>query len=311
MQAPERRPVPGVVFDTSMEDNIDRVLGLAMILAHAAKNEARLISLSISRNNLKIASFADMMVRFSGTSPTIGMHEKGAASTALPAMLSAPLDKQTAEGRPVYNRVVQKLIDTADPVALIRNGLTAQQDGNAVVVLAGAPVNLLGLLALPTSQALIQKKVRLLTIAAPFEDAPGFNKLLAEWPSPVVIADDTIGPIYPFPGESIGKDFEWAPNHPLVDAYKAAKTMPYDAPATTMAAVLHSVQPQENYFKLSDPVTATILANGRAEYTPNPQGKHRHLIPDESQKERVIQTFRQLVSAKPPERRGRGAQPQP
>jgi hypothetical protein len=309
MQAPERRPVPGVAFDTSMEDTVDRVLGLAMLLGHAAKNEARLISLSISRNNLKIASFCDMMVRFSGSSPTIGMHEKGAASTVVPAMLSAPLDRNTEEGKPVYNRVIQRLIDTADPVALIRNGLSAQQDGNAVVVLAGAPVNLLGLLALPTSKALIQKKVRLLTIAAPFEDAPGFNKLLAEWPTAIVVADDSVGQLLPFPGESIEKDFEWAPNHPLVDTYKAAKAMPYDAPTSTMAAVLHTVQPQENYFKLSDPGIITVLAGGRMQFTANPQGKHRHLIVDEANKERVIQTYRTLVSAKPPERRGRGAQP--
>jgi hypothetical protein len=199
MQTPERRPVPGVVFDTSM-DTIDRVLGLAMLLAHAAKNEARLSSLSISHNNLKIASFSDMMVRFSGTSPAIGMHEKGPAATTLPPMLSAPLDKNTSEGKPVYNRVVQRLIDTADPVALIRNALSAQQDGNAVVVLAGSPVNLLGLLALPTSMALIQKKVRLLAIAAPFEDAPGFNKLLAEWPGPIVVSEESVGQALPFPG---------------------------------------------------------------------------------------------------------------
>jgi hypothetical protein len=309
MQAPERRPVPGVVFDTSMEDSIDRVLGLAMLLAHAAKNEARLISLSISRNNLKIAAFADMMVRFSGTSPTVGMHEKGPASTALPAMLSAPLDRNTPEGRPVYNRVIQRLIDTADPVALIRNGLSAQQDGNAVVVLAGPPVNLLGLLAAPTSKALIQKKVRTLVIAAPFDDAAGTTRLLAEWPGNVVVADDSVGQAVQFPGDCIEKDFAWAPNHPLVDTYKAAKTMPYDAPASTMAAVLHAVQPQENHFKLSDPGILTVIAGGRTQFTANPQGKHRHLIVDEATKERVIQTYRQLVSAKPPERRGRGAQP--
>jgi hypothetical protein len=178
-------------------------------------------------------------------------------------------------------------------------------------VLAGAPVNLLELLALPTSAALIQKKVRTLVIAAPFADVAGFNKLLAQWPGPVVVSDESVGQALPFPADCIEKDFAWAPNHPLVDTYKAAHPTPYDAPASTMAAVLQAVQPQENHFKLSDPGNMTVLAGGRTQFTANPQGKHRHLIVDVNdvaKKERVIQIYRQ-VSAKPPERRGRGAQP--
>ena len=291
MQTPDRKPPAGVVFDTSME-SMDRVLGLAMVLAYNSKGEARLTSLSISRNNLKIASFTDMMARFLGTSPSIGMHEKGTAGTTVPPMMSTPLARTNSEGKPVFNRVVEKLIDTADPVALIRNGLTAQQDQNAVVILAGAPVNLLGLLALPASKALIQKKVRGLVIAGPLEDAAGFTKLFAEWPGPIVVAGDEIGQALQFPGGAIETDFAWAANHPVVDAYKAAKTMPYNTPASTMAAVLYAIQPQGNHFKLSEP-----------------QGRQRQLIVDDTQKERVIQIYREMASSKPPEPRrgGRGA----
>ena len=38
MQAPNRRPPVGVVFDSSIEDSIDRVLGLAMVLAFSSRN---------------------------------------------------------------------------------------------------------------------------------------------------------------------------------------------------------------------------------------------------------------------------------
>lgn len=289
---------------------MDRVLGLTMLLAYDSRREARLTSLSVSPNNLKIAAFADMMARFFGLSLPLGMHEKGTATTALPSMLSSPLERKNPEGKYLYNRVVEKLNDTADPVALIRNALTAQQDQNAAVILAGPPVNLLGLLSLPGTKQLIQKKVRALTIAAPFNDAAGFSRLLSDWPGPVVAAGEDIQEAVQFPEESFETDFTWAANHPLLDAYRASKAMPYDASSSTIAAILHTVRPEENYFRLSDPGMLTFSAGARLQFTVNSQGKHRRLIADPMQKERIVQACRQVVSSKPPEpRRGRGAQP--
>jgi hypothetical protein len=289
MQNPERRTPPAIVFDSSIEDDIGRILALAQLLGHQAKQEVRISSLSVSRNSLKTAAFCDLMARFVGSSFTIGMAVNVAASATVPPMISAVLARETPEGKPAYNRVVDELNDTADPVALIRNALTSQQDQNAVVVLAGAAVNLLGVLALPEGKRLVQRKVRTLVAAAPFD-----SKLLAEWPSPIVLAGEELGPAFPFPGASIEEDFGWAPNHPLVDAYRAAKAMPYDVPSPALAAVLYAAHPEGNYFKLSEP-----------------QGRQRQLIADAGQKERVLQAYRQAASAKPPEpRRGaRGAQP--
>lgn len=286
MQNPERKPTPAVVFDSSLEDDISQVLALAQLLGCHSRQEVRVTSLSVSRNNLRTAAFCDLMGRFFGTSLSIGMAVNVAASTSVPPMLSAVLTRQTPEGKPVYNRVVEKLNDTADPVALIRNALTSQQDQNTVVVLAGPSVNLLGLLALPEGKKLVQKKVRVLVVAAPFD-----AKLLAEWPGAAIIAGEEIGQSLPFPGAGIEEDFAWAANHPLVDAYRAARMMPYDVSSAAMAAVLYAAHPEENYFKLSEP-----------------QGRQRQLIADTNQKDRVIQAYRQAVSAKPPERRGaRGA----
>ena len=45
-----------------------------------------------------------------------------------------------------YSRGIHKLNDTADPVAVIRNALSAQFDQNAVVVMAGPATNLVRLL---------------------------------------------------------------------------------------------------------------------------------------------------------------------
>ena len=82
---------------------------------------------------------------------------------SVPPMVSAPLAKLGADGTPVYARGVEKLNDTADPIALIRNALTAQVDQNGAVILAGLPANLLALLALPGGKDWAAKKARVLS----------------------------------------------------------------------------------------------------------------------------------------------------
>jgi hypothetical protein len=276
MQAQERKPVTAVLFDSSIEDEIGQVLALTLLLSYNAKGEIRLSSLSVSRNNLKLAAFCDLMSRFFLVSSAIGMAANGPSTTSVPPMIQAVLTKRSDA------RTISQLNDTADPVALIRNALTAQPDQNSVVVLSGPPVNLLGLLALPGSKQLIQKKVRTLVIAAPTQDAEGMKKLFAEWPGSVIVAGEDLGQSLRFPGECIEKDFGWATNHPLVDAYRAAKTMPYDASATAMAAVLYAAHPENSFFKLSE----------------------RQLALNPEYIGRIIQTCREVVSAKPEPRRG-------
>ena len=301
--------MPAVIFDSSIEDEIGHVLALAMLLGYGARREVRVASVSVSRNNLKIAAFCELMSRFYGASSTIGMATGGAASARVPPMLEAVLEKQTPEGRPSYTRTIDDLNDTADPVALIRNAFTAQQDQNAFAVLAGSPANLLGVLALPESKQLVQKKVRALVVAAPFDDVPGMSRLLEDWPSPVIFADEELGRLLSFPAASIEQDFAWAASHPVVDAYRAASPMPYDAPAAAMAAALYAAHPDESYFMLSEPGVMQVRA-GSAKIAANPRGSHRQLMVDGAAKERVVNAYRQIVSTKPPEPRRGGRGPQ-
>jgi hypothetical protein len=288
MQTPERRPPPAILLDSSIADDIGQVLALALLLSNESRREARLTSLTLSRHNLKIAAFCDLMARFLGGPLAIGVFEGGRRETEAPPMISAVTDKH-AGGKPLYARGIEKWNDTADPVALIRNALTAQPDQNSTIVLAGPPVNLLGLLALPGSRELIEKKVRVLIITSALGDVSSIARLLAAWPTPVITARESDHPWLRFPAVSIESDFAWAPNHPLVDAYRAAGTMPYDTSAVVMAAALFAVRPKESFF--------SILEN--------------RLIVDAGQKETVLKVLRQFVSAKPPAPRpgARGAQP--
>src|SRR5262249_16343787 len=93
--------------------------------------------------------------------------------------------------------------------------------------------------------------------------------------------------------------FAWTPSHPVVDAYRAYQPMLYDAPTWDMSAALYGARPEEGYFKLSEPGTIRVLEDGRTTLTPSPEGKHRYLILDFGQKERIIKTYTEMASAKP------------
>ena len=86
--------------------------------------------------------------------------------------------------------------------------------------------------------------------------------------------------------------------------------MPYDTPTWDLTAVLYAVRPDAGYFKLSDPGTIKVLDDGRTKFTPAMEGKHRYLILDPAQKERIIETFTEIASAKPVPRQSRFRQQQ-
>ena len=319
--AAQPKPPVGVVFDSDMGSRVDTALALALLYGFDGKNEIRAIALSVTRSNLNSAAYCDAVGRFyagpvsaafgafARTLP-VGMATGGKIKDDTP-MLTGPLAKLKADGTPAFPHAVHKLNETADPVAVIRNAFTAQFDENAIVVIAGPASNLARVLALPGAKDLIAHKVRYLVIAAgsygeggPVDanvqvDIAAARKLFEQWPTPVVAVGSEISDSVMFPASSIENDFGWTPDHPVADAYRAAKPMPYDAPTRDMAAVLYAARPQEGYFKLSEPGTITVLPDGRTRFAAAAGGKHRYLISDPSQKDRILKVYTELASARP------------
>jgi inosine-uridine nucleoside N-ribohydrolase len=318
VQAPEQeKPPVGIIFDSDMGNSIDHALALALLYGFDSKHEVRIVSVSLSQSSLKAAAFCEAVARFYAAAAgkaverirPIGLSVDGKLSEDTP-LLTVPLSKQNAQGAPVYEHHIQKFNDTADAVALIRNAFTAQHDQNCIVVLAGPATNLSRVLNLPGVKDLISRKVRFLAFAAgsypagPPEfnirtDIPAAKKLFAEWPTRIVASGYEVGKALLFPATSIEKDFGWASDHPIVDAYRAYKPMPYDAPTWAMTPVLYAVRPQQAYFMLSEPGRVRVLDGGRTKFTPSPEGKHRYLILDPAQRERIIKTYTEIASAKP------------
>ena len=301
-----------------------------MLNGLTAKTEARRISLSVSRPSVASAQIADIVAAFFRGRPVggtgggvgaitegvVGMPDGGAPREDKP-LLAATLAKTAADGTRAYTSAITGPIGTAESAVLIRNLLLAQHDGNAAIVLAGPATGVVRMLDLYRSGPQIAAKCKQLVVAAGSfpsgapeatikTDIAAAKKLFAEWQTPIVAVGSEVGDALPYPGASIEKDFAWAPVHPVVDAYRAVKPMPYDAPASALAAVLYAVHPDDGYFKLSDPGTITVLDDGRTRFTPAAEGKHRYLIADPAQKEKVLGVYTAMVSAPPAPRPGRG-----
>jgi inosine-uridine nucleoside N-ribohydrolase len=328
MQFPGKaKPSIGVVFDCAMGSRIDDALALAMLHGFEGKEKARIAAIGLCTSDLKAAQFCDVVGLFYASATTgvarVFMHltpigldagKPSARPSGSSPMLDVPLARTGTDGKPVYSTTVRSLNDTADVSTLIRNALTAQEDQNAVVVLTGPATDLAKLLDMYGLPDLISQKVKLLCMAAgAFPDGPpepnikadiaAARRVLAGWSVPIVAVGYEIGAELPFPGESIAKDFAWSTAHPVVDAYRAYRPMPYDAPSWAMAAMLYAVRPKENYFKLSEPGTIIVSDDGRTSFAASDNGRHRYLILDPAQKERIIQTYTEIASAKPVERK--------
>src|SRR5260370_3961428 len=180
---PQGKPSPGIVFDADIGNTIDDALALAMLCGFQGKNESRVLSVSTTKSSLAAAIFADVLVRFYTGEPgpfappiPIGLSLSGKMADPNPMLAAVTRNAK-------YARTIVKINDTADPLALIRNALSAQFDQNAVVVLTGPATNLAGLLALPGNAALIAQKVRSLVIgcdAVTMSDLPAVTRVMAE-----------------------------------------------------------------------------------------------------------------------------------
>ena len=74
--------------------------------------------------------------------------------------------------------------------------------------------------------------------------------------------------------------------------------------------MLQAVRSRENYFKLSEPGTIEVSDDGRSRFTESAQGKHRYLVVDQAQKDRVLEAYVSIASAKPVPRQPRFRPPQ-
>ncbi len=302
-------PPVRLIFDTDMGNDIDDAVALAMIHALQSRGEARLLAVTVTKDNKWAAPFIDAMDTFYGRSDIpIGSVRDGKTPEDA-NMIRVPAERKRSDGSFVYPRHLTDGREAPEAIALLRRILSQEQDGAVTIVQVGFCTNLARLIADAAGRDLVKRKVRLLVMmggAFPGEpeynikiDIPSAQKLFAEWPTPIVTSGFEVGDVILYPATSILRDFSYVPDHPLVDAWKSYQKMPYDRPTWDPTALLYAVRPDS--FSTSPPGTITVDPDGRTRFRAEANGKHHYLILKDDQGPRALRVMIELAS-RPPDR---------
>jgi hypothetical protein len=136
----------------------------------------------------------------------------------------------------------------------LRNGVIFNAE--SVVILSGPATYLAKTFDLLNVKDLYKDRVKRLVIVnsgTPDTDAAAMRRVIAEWPTPVILCPKEVGDALKFPGAQIEKA-----SPPIIDAYKAYKPMPYDAPLYDLAATHYAIHSDSGFFQLSAPGNGNV-----------------------------------------------------
>jgi len=318
-------PVSGapvrLIFDTDMGNDVDDAVGLAMIHALESRGEAKLLAVTVTKDNRWAAPFIDAMNTFYGRGEVpIGVVRHGKTPEDA-KMIQLPAERKRLDGSFVYPHHLVDGREAPEAVGLLRRILAKEPDGGVAIVQVGFSTNLARLIdsqpdafsPLP-GRDLVQRKVRLLSMmggAFPDgkpeynieKDIPAAKQLFREWPTPIVTSGYEVGLKIKYPASSILHDYGYVEDHPLAESYRDYMKMPYDRPMWDPTAVLYAVRPDS--FSLSSPGKIDVDDRGRTHFSADPQGKHRYLVASPEQGTAALRAIVELAS-QPPDRLAKG-----
>jgi inosine-uridine nucleoside N-ribohydrolase len=292
-------PVP-VIFDTDMGNDVDDALALAMLHTMQTRGEARLLAVTVTKDNPWAPRFVSAINTFYGRGGIpVGMVKEGATKD------EGRYNRQTIElGKYPHSR------KSEDAVSLLRRTLAEQADGSVVFVQVGFSTNLARLLE--KDRALVAKKAKLLVLMAGNfeqtwaeynvkEDLASARAIAKDWPTPRVWSGFEVGRTIYYPKRSIERDFAYSPRHPVADAFRLfmkEEAQP-DRETWDLTAVLHAVRPDWGYFGESRPGTVTIDEKGTSTFRAHEGGADRILTLNDIQRVKVLEAFLALASQPP------------
>lgn len=307
---------PHILFDTDITGDVDDVLALAMCHALADRGACEFLGVTVSKNNALTASFVDAQNTFSGR-------------PALPVGVTHDTTAQHRESKylklaenAAYPHDLRRNEDAREAVALLRELLEQEPDHSVTIISVGIASNLANLLKSKGGVALVQQKVRTLSImAGAFTFCNGTNyhleanvvngiramQTVAElWPEevPVVWSGYEIGEALPFPRRVIQKDLNYRPHHLVKEAYLLHSGPEHDRPCWDESSVLQAVYPERGYFGLSQPGRVQVLADGFTRFQPahgtKDSRRDRFLTLNAEQRSRALEAIVQLTVHPPP-----------
>ena len=227
------------------------------------------------------------------------------------------VDLKDSLGNPLFARSHPDYDNYPEAVTLYRKLLAGEPDNSVVIASVGFSTNLIRLLETTadeysklTGKELVEKKVKLLvTMAGCFndpslheynvvKDIPAAKVIFGEWPTPVVTSPFEVGIRIQYPATSIENDFGWAPQHPVVEAYKAYLPMPYDRPTWDPTAVLYAVEGGD-WFTVSEPGRIVVTDEGSTLFEADEAGTRRYLSVTDEQAKAILDHFVEVITSEP------------
>lgn len=308
-----------IIFETDIGNDVDDALALDMLYKYMDAGKIDLLGIMINKEGRYPPEYVDIMNTWYGY-PKIPIRiiYNGAdcENDAVNYAKCVSLMKKGNE-EPLFRRSLKDYSESPEAHIFYRKILAQQPDNSVTIVSTGFSTNLARLLDTPaddfsplTGKELVAKKVKLLcTMAGCFndpelheynivKDIPAAKKVFAEWPTQVVTSPFEVGIAINYPATSIENDFKWAPEHPVVEAYKCYMKMPYDRPTWDLTAVLYSVK-GPSYFNTSPAGKIDVTDQGSTTFTIDENGNHYYLMVDSVQAENIKQHFIQLITRQP------------
>lgn len=308
-----------IIFETDLGNDVDDALALDMLYKYIDAGDIDLLGIMINKEGVHPPQLADIMNTWYGYPEIpIGIIHNGADcendATNFAKCVSL-MEKENGES--LFPRSLKNHSELAEAHNLYREILAQQPDHSVTIISVGFSTNLARLLETPaddfsplTGKELVAKKVKLLcTMAGCFNnpdlheynivtDIQSAKKVFAEWPTTVVTSPFEVGIEINYPATSIENDFHWAPEHPMVEAYKCYLEMPYDRPTWDLTSVLYSVE-GPSYFNVSPAGSIDVTDEGSTTFTPDEDGNRYYLMVDSVQAENIKKHFTQLISRQP------------
>jgi hypothetical protein len=165
---------------------------------------------------------------------------KGGVTPEDSRMIQAPAERRRADGAPGVSAAAGERCGgggRGDPAAAIAGGREGRKLSSSRRL--GSARIWRVCLDTPADVELVKRKVKLLSVMAGNfvqpkaefnvqKDTASARRLFDQWPGEIVVSGFEIGEAMKFPAARIEKDFAWAADHPVVDAYRAYMKMPYD-----------------------------------------------------------------------------------
>ena len=308
-----------IIFETDLGNDIDDALALDMLYKYMDTGKAELLAICLNKEGRAPAEYADIMNTWYGYPDVpIGIiHDGIDCENDAVNYAKAVAEMKDESGNPKYARSLEDHDALPESHLLAREILSKQKDGSVTMVSVGFSTNLIRLLDTQPDEYseldgedLVARKVNLLVIMAGcfndpgiheynvVKDIPAAKRIMGEWPTEVVVTPFELGVRVCYPASSIEKDFGWAQDHPMVDAYESYMPMPYDRPMWDPSAVLYAVE-RDKWFNVSPAGRIEVSDAGSTTFTESSEGNRRYLYVDDVQADVMKNHFVELVSTKP------------